>query len=159
MHSNSTPVRAVFYGRMSTDLQETSIDRQRSQVQPYAQKQGYTLVGEYIDEGITGSEIVKRKAFQRMLRDAQSGAFDVILVDDADRFGRFDSIDLGEIVAPLRRKGIWLESVSKGKADWHSFAGRISTAALQEAKNEEQNSISRRVLSGLPGDRGRPHRR
>lgn len=139
--------KAVTYFRMSTLRQEDSIERQRSQVLPYAAKRGYTIVREYLDEGISGGEILRRKEFQRMLRDAQTGAFQAILCDDKDRFGRFDSIDLGEIVAPLRRKGVWVDTVAQGKIDWESFSGRITDAVLQEAKNLEQEAISRRVLS------------
>jgi DNA invertase Pin-like site-specific DNA recombinase len=132
---------------MSTAKQEDSIDRQRSQVEPYAVKQGYQIVREYIDEGIAGDEITKRKDFQRMLRDAQAGHFKAILCDDKDRFGRFDSIDAGEVVAPLRRKGVWVDTVASGRVDWESFAGRITDSILQEAKKLEQEAISRRVLS------------
>jgi hypothetical protein len=38
--------------------------------------------------------------------------------------------------------------VAQGKVDWNSFAGRITDAILQEAKNLEQGAISRRILSG-----------
>jgi DNA invertase Pin-like site-specific DNA recombinase len=145
----SKPVRAAVYYRMSSDKQEDSIDRQKSQVLPYAEKHGYQVTGEYLDEGITGSEIVRRKSFQRLLRDAQAGAFDLILCDDQDRFGRFDSIDLGEIAAPLRRKGIWLETVAQGEIDWNSFGGRLQSMVKQEAGNQEQVAISRRVLTGM----------
>jgi DNA invertase Pin-like site-specific DNA recombinase len=141
-------IRAAAYYRMSDDKQENSIERQRSQVEPYARRKGYQVVAEYTDEGIAGDEIARRKDFQRMLRDAQAGAFKVIVTDDKDRFGRFDSIDLGEVVAPLRRKGICLDAVAQGVIDWNSFAGRITDAVLQEAKNLELDAISRRVLSG-----------
>jgi DNA invertase Pin-like site-specific DNA recombinase len=145
--TNGAPVRAAAYYRMSTLRQEDSIDRQRSQVEPYAEKHDYQIVREYIDEGVAGDEIAKRKDFQRMLRDAQAGQFEAILCDDKDRFGRFDSIDLGEVVAPLRRKGVWVDTVAQGKIDWNSFAGRVTDAVLQEAKKLEQEAISRRVLS------------
>jgi site-specific DNA recombinase len=141
-------VRAAAYYRMSDPRQEDSVGRQRSQVEPHARKLGVTIVREYTDEGIPGDQIAKRKDFQRMLRDAQAGLFDCILCDDKDRFGRFDAIDLGEVVAPLRRKGVWLETVAQGKIDWNSFAGRITDAVLQEAKNLESEATSRRVLSG-----------
>jgi DNA invertase Pin-like site-specific DNA recombinase len=140
-------IPAVAYYRMSLDRQEDSIERQRSQVVAYAAKHGFQIVREYIDEGIAGDVIFRRSEFQRMLRDAQTGAFTAILCDDKDRFGRFDSIDLGEIVAPLRRAGVWLETVAQGKRDWDSFAGRISDAVLQEAKSMELDAISHRVLS------------
>jgi DNA invertase Pin-like site-specific DNA recombinase len=145
--NHSTAARAVAYYRMSTDRQEDSIDRQRSQVEPHAARHGYGLVRDYTDRGISGGEITRRKEFQQMLRDAQAGRFEVILCDDKDRFGRFDSIDLGEIVARLRRKGVRLETVAQGRIDWESFSGRITDAVLQEAKHEERRAISRRVLS------------
>src|SRR5262245_4638502 len=156
--NHSTPVRAAAYYRMSDDRQDSSIDRQKSQVEPYSQKKRYTIVRVYIDEGISGDEIAKRKDFQRLLRDAQQGLFDCILCDDKDRFGRFDSIDLGEVVAPLRRKGVWVDTVAQGKIDWNSFSGRITDAILQEAKSLESEAISRRVLSSqlLKAQRGVP---
>jgi DNA invertase Pin-like site-specific DNA recombinase len=141
-------VDAAAYYRMSDDRQENSLQRQRSLVEPYAQKHGYRIIAEYTDPGIAGDEIAKRKEFQRMLRDAQAGRFKVILCDDKDRFGRFDSIDGGEVIAPLRRKGVRLETVAQGRTDWNSFAGRITDAVLQEAKSMELDAISRRVLSG-----------
>jgi DNA invertase Pin-like site-specific DNA recombinase len=140
-------IDAAAYYRMSDDRQENSIERQRSQVEPYASRKRYRIVREYIDEGISGDEITRRKHFQRMLRDAQTGLFQVILCDDKDRFGRFDSIDSGEVVAPLRRKGVQLDAVANGLVDWNSFAGRITDAVLQEAKQLEQEAISRRVLT------------
>src|SRR5262249_47975379 len=85
--------------------------------------------------------------FQQMLRDAQAGHFQAILCDDKDRFGRFDAIDLGEVVAPLRRKGVWVDTVAQGRIDWNGFAGRGTDAILQEAKNLESDALSRRVLS------------
>src|SRR5262245_57236015 len=103
---NSATIRTGTYYRMSDPRQEESVERQQSQVIPYAKRMGYTLVAEYVEEGIAGDEIERRPAFQRMLKDAQKGLFDVILCDDKDRFGRFDSFELGEIAGPLRRKGV-----------------------------------------------------
>src|SRR5262245_56991346 len=148
MASAATPLRAAAYYRMSTLRQEDSVERQQSQVVPYAERMGYALAGEpYVDEGIAGNEIERRPAFQRLLRDAQRGLFEVILCDDKDRFGRFDSLELGEVAGPLRRKGVRLETVAQGRIDWNSFAGRITDAVLQEAKKMESQAISRRVLT------------
>jgi site-specific DNA recombinase len=121
-------------------------------VVPYAARQGYQRVEEYTDEAIAGDELEKRKQFQRMLRDAQAGKFSVILCDDKDRFGRFDFIDYGEVVGPLRRAGVRLETVAQGRVDWESFAGRITDAIFQEAKAMEIEALSRRVLTGALKD-------
>jgi site-specific DNA recombinase len=143
-----TPLRAAVYYRMSSDKQESSIARQKSLVEPFLDAQRLTLVRAYEDEGIAGDEVTRRKAFRDMLRDAGRGLFDVIVCDDKDRFGRLDSIDMGEVVAPLRRQGIRLITVAQGPIDWESFAGRVTDAVLQEAKHLESRANSRRVLSG-----------
>src|SRR5436190_24310202 len=140
-------VRAVAYYRMSTDQQEHSIDRQRSQVVPYAARHGYQVVGEYVDEGISGIEVKKRAQFQRMLKDAGARRFAVILVDDLDRFGRLDSIDFGELVAPLRRQGVMLVTAAAGPIDWNTMAGRFIATAKSEVADGEHQQISRRVLT------------
>jgi hypothetical protein len=59
-------LRARAYYRMSDDRQENSIERQQAQVQTFAEKNGYSIVHEYTKLGISGSEIAKRKDFQRM---------------------------------------------------------------------------------------------
>jgi DNA invertase Pin-like site-specific DNA recombinase len=147
--ANGRPIPAAAYYRMSTDRQEDSIGRQKSQVAAYAACHGFEIVREYADEGIAGDEVERRKAFRRLLADAEAGHFRAILCDDKDRFGRFDSIDYGYYVKPLRDRGIWMETASKGKIDWHSFAGRIADTVQQEAKQIEAQAIGRRVLTDL----------
>jgi DNA invertase Pin-like site-specific DNA recombinase len=132
---------------MSDDKQENSVERQRSQVEPYAQKKGYRVVGEYLDEGIPGDELSKRKAFCRMLADAQRGLFDVILVDDVDRFGRFDIHKYGAVVDPLRDAGVRLDAVAQGPVDWDDTLSSLNDAMRMAFKREQSRDTSRRVLT------------
>jgi DNA invertase Pin-like site-specific DNA recombinase len=143
------PIPTALYLRMSDDKQAPSPDRQRSTCLPYAAAHAYALVQEYLDEGVGGDEIDRRPAFQRMLADAQKGKFQAILCDDRDRFGRFDSIDFGWVVKPLRDKGVRLAAVALGVIDWDSFGGRLQSAVGAELTSEEQAKISRRTLSGM----------
>jgi site-specific DNA recombinase len=145
----TTPQRAAAYYRYSDDRQENSIARQRSQVEPYAAKNGYQIVKVYSDEGIPGDEEKKRKAFMQMLADAQQRQFQVILCDDKDRFARLDSINYGYYVKPLRDLGIKLVTVAQGDIKWDSFSARITDAVLQEAKKLESQATSRRVISQI----------
>ena len=50
---------------LSDDWQEDSIDRQRSQVEPFALRNGFRIVATYFDEGIAGDEEEKRTGFMR----------------------------------------------------------------------------------------------
>ena len=80
--------RAVLYLRMSSDKQETSIDDQRAELLTYAEKHGYVIVGEYLDEAISGDDTERRTGFLQMREDTRSGRFDLVLCWDQDRFGR-----------------------------------------------------------------------
>src|SRR5262249_46353935 len=52
-------------------------------------------------------------------------------------------------VKPLRDAGVSLVTVAQGKLDWFSFGGRITAAALDEAKKVESQATSRRVISWM----------
>jgi site-specific DNA recombinase len=99
------PTRAVAYYRMSTGQQEASIPRQRESVHAYAKANGYEIVREYEDTGISGDATERRTGFLGVRDDAGKGEFDVIPCWDKDRFGRFDSIEQGYRAKPLRDAG------------------------------------------------------
>lgn len=149
--ANSTAharIPAVIYLRMSSDKQEASIAEQRDAVYAYAAKHGYVIVAEYIDEGISGDATNKRLQFQRMIADAASGRFKAVLCWDQDRFGRFDSIEAGRWIHPLREAGVCLDTVAQGRVDWNSFAGRMIYGMQTEAKHSFLRDLSRNVIRG-----------
>lgn len=141
-------VAAVAYYRMSSDKQEASIAEQRAEVERMAERRGYKITGEFIDEGISGDDTGRRKQFQRMIADAERGGFKAILCWDQDRFGRFDSIEAGRWIYPLRQAGVHLETVAQGKIDWADFASRMIYGITQEAKNAFLRDLSRNATRG-----------
>jgi DNA invertase Pin-like site-specific DNA recombinase len=136
---------------MSKDRgQEDSPERQRAQILPHCQRQGYQVVEEYFDPGITGDEFVKRAAFQRLLRDARAGRFDGIVVDHKDRLSRQNTVDyIADVVRPLRDAGVWVESVAGGRIDWDSLAGLLTDHIQQHQASEESPTIGYRTLTEL----------
>jgi len=84
-------MKAVFYGRYSSDKQtEDSIEAQRRACEGYAAAHGLVIVGEYVDEAISGkgSATASRAQYQRLLRDCDKGIFDAILIHKFDRVAR-----------------------------------------------------------------------
>src|SRR6185295_20227094 len=84
-------IRAAQYVRMSTDLQQYSIQNQMDSIAAYALRRDITIVRTYPEEGRSGLRLDDRPALTRLLNDVQSGAadFEVILVYDVSRWGRF----------------------------------------------------------------------
>ena len=141
---------AVGYIRMSTDKQEDSPEQQRAEIIKLAKRDGYRILRWYEDHGISGARTHKRPEFRRMIGDAESrGDFKAILCWDQDRFGRFDSIEAGEWVSPLRRVGVELVTVCQGHIDWDDFAGRLIYQITQEGKHRFLVDLSRNSLRGM----------
>jgi len=143
-------IPAVAYYRKSTDRQEASIPDQRTEVQAYATRHSFQILREYLDEGISGDATEKRMQFQRMLKDAKDlGDFEAVLCWDQDRFGRFDALDAGYWIKPLRDAGVRLETVAQGSIPWDDFAGRIIYTVRQEGKHQFLRDLSRNVSRGM----------
>ena len=116
------PIRSVFYLRMSTDKQDLSIGGQRYQLLQFVQSDesnDRVVVGEYIDEGISGSTS-SRANFQRMMADATgpNPPFDEVITYDLSRFSR-DTVDSLTYPRILQAHGI----------GFHSFKDNFSSDA------------------------------
>ncbi len=78
----------VIYARFSSRGQnEQSIESQIRTCKEFADSKGYNVINVYSDKAKTGTND-KRPDFQRMMKDAQSGTFQYILVYMMDRFSR-----------------------------------------------------------------------
>lgn len=128
-------IPAVIYARYSSSGQrEESIEGQLRECHAFAEKNGFTVVGEYIDKALTG-RTDKRPDFQRMLRDSERGVFKAVILWKTDRFARnrYDSamykyklkkngvrIYYAKESIPEGPEGIILESVMEGYAEYYS---------------------------------------
>ena len=85
------PRRVVFYGRVSTEheAQVSALDNQMDWYQELAAKNpNWEVVGQYVDEGITGTQATRRPSFMQMIRDAERGKFDLVVTREVCRFAR-----------------------------------------------------------------------
>lgn len=95
------------YCRVSTDKSDqlNSLEAQKKFFAEYTEKNGHSLVRLYADEGISGTKIKNRKEFLRLMRDAQHGLFDMVVVKDISRFAR-NTVDLLQSIRTLKALGI-----------------------------------------------------
>ena len=80
------------YIRVSSQEQKLhglSLDAQKMKLQDYADKNNMKIVGWYMDEGVSGRKLIrKRPELQRMIQDAENGEFERIIFIKLDRFFR-----------------------------------------------------------------------
>lgn len=83
--------RAVLYMRISKEdtgrSESASIETQRKILTDYAEKNGFEIVGEYADDGYSGTSM-ERPALRRMLSELSQGRADTVLIKDLSRLGR-----------------------------------------------------------------------
>src|SRR5262249_53955172 len=89
-----------------------------------------------------------RAGFLRMREDAAHGDFRVILCWDQERFGRFDSLEAGFWIKPLRDARVSLVTVAEGPIDWNDFTGRMMYTLKQEGKHEFLRTLSPNPTAG-----------
>ena len=150
---------AVIYARYSSDSQrEASIEGQLRDCKDYAEKNGITVVGTYIDRAYS-AKTDDRPDFQRMIKDSGKKIFDVVLVWKLDRFARnrYDAVNykyqlekngvhLVSVMEPISQgpEGIMVESMLIGMAEYYS-----AELALKVARGERENALQCKYNGGV----------
>lgn len=128
--------KVVAYARVSTHLesQENSFKSQQLYFEKYINNnKDWELVRIYSDE-VSGTSTRKRKEFNEMIRDAESGKFDIILTKEVSRFAR-NTLDTLQYTRKLKAMGI----------DVYFLLDNISTA---DKDGELRLTIFRQSCSG-----------
>ena len=109
-------MNAVIYARYSSDSQrEESIEGQLRECGEYAQHNGITVVGSYIDRALS-AKTADRPEFQRMIKDSAKGLFEIVLVWKLDRFSR-DRYDSAHYKHILKKNGVKVVSAKEHISD------------------------------------------
>ena len=105
--------RAAIYARYSSQHQtELSVEGQTERILEYCKKNGFEIVKEYADRGISAFLIEKRLDFQKLIQDAMEAKFDYVIVWSTDRFAR-SRLDARKYKELLAEYGIKVVSVSE----------------------------------------------
>ena len=143
--------RAAAYVRMSTDHQKYSTENQLAAIQEYATIHNMELVATYADEGKSGLNIKGREGLQRMIADVEAGhtAFEVILVLDVNRWGRFQDVDeSGYYEFICRKAGIAVHYVAEEFANDGGPMVSLIKAAKRSMAGEYSRELSKKVFAG-----------
>lgn len=141
--------RAVLYVRVSDDsqLEGFSIPAQIKALTEFAQKNGWIVVGQYIEEG-ESARSDKRPEFQRMISDAkrQPRPFDIILVHKFDRFAR--SLEDSATYKSLLRKKLGIDVISMSEPTDDSPVGQLIEGVLAVTAQFYSDNLSTEVVKG-----------
>ena len=144
-------VRAAEYVRMSTDHQKYSTENQAKAIRQYAETHNMEIVRTYADKGKSGLRIEGRDALQQLIDDVKAGTaeFEVILVYDISRWGRFQDADEGAYYEHVcYRAGIAVVFCAEQFANDGSPVATIVKGVKRAMAGEYSRELSAKVFAG-----------
>jgi DNA invertase Pin-like site-specific DNA recombinase len=147
-------MRVALYARVST-LTNQNPEMQLSELREYAARRGWTIAGEYVDQGISGSK-ESRPELNRLMTDAHRRKFDAVLCWKIDRFGR-SLKHLVNALADLDAYGVAFVSL-RDNLDLSTPSGRLMFQIIGATAEFERALVQERVRAGLRNARARGKR-
>jgi site-specific DNA recombinase len=143
--------RAAIYARFSSDLQDArSIGDQVALCCDYAQRQGYAVARVYEDAAASGASRHGRPGLARMLAEAETRAFDVLLAESMSRIGR-DPEDRAAVRKQLKFFGVGIEVPAEGVVSplVDGVRAVLDSEQLEDLKRHTRRGMGARVREGL----------
>jgi DNA invertase Pin-like site-specific DNA recombinase len=145
-------MRVAIYARVSTANNGQDPTMQTRELREYAERRGWTVAGEYVDVGISGTK-EKRAELDRLMADAHRRRFDCVVVWKFDRFARSVS-HLLRALETFKAQGIEFVSFSE-QMDTSTPAGKMVFTVLGAVAELERSLIVERVKAGLRNARAK----
>ena len=142
-------IQVAAYCRVSTDKEDqaNSFDSQQNYFKEYISKNpDWNLYEIYADEGISGTSTRKRRQFNRMIRDAHEGRFQLILTKEVSRFSR-NIVDTLSYTRELKRIGVAVEFVTDN-INTMDGDGELRLSIMATLAQDESRKTSNRVVWG-----------
>lgn len=139
-------MNVVIYARFSSHSQtEQSIEGQLKVCYEYAKSNDMTVVGEYIDRALTGTND-NRPEFQKMLIDSEKRRFEGVLVYQLDRFAR-NRFDSATNKAKLKKNGVRVISAKENITD--DASGILVEGILESMAEYYSVELSQKIHRGM----------
>ncbi len=149
MNEKSTYTPAAVYARVSSDRQDVdlSVAAQLRALRDYAERNGFVIVHEYVDEAESG-RVADRPQFRKMIEAGSSALapFNVILVWKFSRFTRKREHAVA-FKSMLRKKGIRVVSITEHADD--TPTGKLMEAIIESVDEFYSENLAQEVVRGM----------
>ena len=143
-------LKVAYYARVSTDKNDqlNSLKNQSKYFRDLIRENNnWQLVGEYIDEGISGTQVLNRDRFINMVNDSKKGKIDLILTKEISRFSR-NVIDSIKYTEELLSNGTIVYFLSDNINTIYPDS-EFRLALMSSLAQEEIRKLSERVKFGI----------
>ncbi len=143
-------MRAAIYARYSSELQrDASIEDQVRLCRERIGQEGWTLTATYTDHAMSGSSRL-RPGYQKLLKDARGGEFDMVVAEALDRLSR-DQEDVAALYKQLSFANIKLITLTEGEiSELHiGLKGTMNALFLKDLAVKIRRGQRGRVAAGF----------
>ena len=140
-------MNVVIYARFSSHAQnEQSIEGQMKVCNEFVERNGYKVIGEYIDRAVSGIAAENRPEFQRMIADSAKRQFQAVIVYQLDRFAR-NRYDSATCKAKLKKNGVKVLSARENITD--DASGVLMEAVLEGMAEYYSVELGQKIKRGM----------
>jgi len=139
-------MNAALYARISLDAlgTEKGVARQLEDARQLAEQRGWTVADQYVDNDVSAFNGDARKAYQRLMADAEAGKFERIVCYMTSRLWR-NRAERGQAINRLGRLKIGVAAVRGPELDLSQASGRMLADILGSMDTMESEQLSERV--------------
>lgn len=143
-------VYCLYRVSTSRQLYEDDIPMQRQACQAFAESNGWTIIKELYEKGISGfkTSVANREVLQQIKKDAELKKFDFLLVFMFDRLGRRDS-ETPFFVEDLSMCGIQIWSVKEGQHRFENHTDKLVNYIRYWQASGESLKTSERIKTRM----------
>ena len=147
MKERQDPIPVALYARVFRQNADLSVAEQLGALRDYADKNGYVVSCEYVDEA-EGGRIADRPEFCKMIDEAAKpkAPFRAILIWKFSRFTRKRQHDVA-FKAMLRRKGVRVVSIAEHADD--TLTGKLMEAIIESVDEFHSEYLAQEVTRGM----------
>jgi site-specific DNA recombinase len=137
---------AAIYARISSDPsgQQLGTKRQLEDCRTLAERKGWDVAGEYVDDDVSAYKASIRPAYRELLGAITDGAVDAVIVWHLDRLHRQPK-ELEEFFEVCDKAGLTNLASVTGDVDLSSDDGRFMARILGAVARKESDDKSRRI--------------
>jgi site-specific DNA recombinase len=137
--------RAATYLRISRDREGggLGVDRQKHDCQELAERLGWNIVAEHVDNDTSASSGRRRPGYEALLADLRSGHVNAVIAWHPDRLHR-RPLELESFIGLCEERGVAVQTVRSGEVDLSTPSGRAVARTLGAwARHEVEHAGAR----------------
>ena len=146
-----------LYSRFSVEddvaSESGSITNQKTMLEDYAEKNGFTNIEHFSDDGYSGKNF-DRPEWKRLMSEVEKGNIGTIIMKDMSRFGR-DHVQVGQYMEMFRQRGVRfiaignsIDSIYPETLEFAPFINIMSEWYLRDASRKVKASHRTRGMGG-----------